>query len=552
MLLLSKALIFQGIFHFPNLFDYCYLVITLILLIKCYFNIHEFNKLSLLSRQILLLSKYYIILRILSIIVFLCITVMFYRYQLGIMVLLDVIIFLGISQIHFSKQTIYKFVFTIVVIVMSLSGMITKNHFHFGGPTGLYGIMCFLSGLWIYTVVRSYDKSPEMESMFWPLVFTTLFYFIVVVVGYSPNALEAFQSYQQTVPRINWIFKSNDIKSNDHNQEFFYHLNTTSDGKLVVASHGEGLRLYDSSGKGQLATLRAGDPYVQWIQGFDIDKEKKLIYASIYKTLDRTSPVIVICNENLEVVEYVYGQRCIQPIGLALNKKNNAIFYSCELSSALMKYDLGSSQSVIFQEVHVPYDAHLSEDEKYVYVDSSIYPTFLRLEANTGKLAGKAIIGCASAGIETDLSRNRIYVSSFIFGQVFEIDDQTIKVVSRIDTDFGARDITLDTKRGLLYVGNYFFGTLSVINLQTHEEKKLFAGPRLRAVYYDLEKDRIYFCSRLGIGYFTGNDFSSSVPREPFLKAFVHFFCSLFDAMTRQQFMQFIQIFNSSYGNSIT
>jgi len=103
-----------------------------------------------------------------------------------------------------------------------------------------------------------------------------------------------------------------------------------------------------------------------------------------------------------------------------------------------------------------------------------------------------------------------IFTTRFILGDVIVRDPKTLQALQTIRIDPGPRDVAVDWSRGLLLTPNYFIGTVGVIDMNSRRVGRMFAGLRARGVFYDEKKDRLYFASLAGIGYYRGTDLSKA------------------------------------------
>jgi len=281
-------------------------------------------------------------------------------------------------------------------------------------------------------------------------------------------------------------------------------------------------------------------------QRLDIDLESKRLFMPSfmrYSPQEEQFKDVYIFNFDLNLVETLKFPRCVGPLYVQYSKKRERVYYSCEASGQIMEYDIKRNLFHVIARYISPNHIQLDEQETRLFVNP-IWGKSLDVYDldSTTLIRSSPVVPPVYVSI-TDLQRDFLYVARFVLGDLEIRDLDTLRVLSRIRIDQGPRDMAIDRERGRLFTCNYFTGTLTVVDIEKKTVGRLFAGPRARGVFFDASKNRLYFCSHLGIGYYTNEGLSAPDFAGGNLSTLWHLVKDVFDSKEPLHLKEFFRFF---------
>lgn len=272
-----------------------------------------------------------------------------------------------------------------------------------------------------------------------------------------------------------------------------------------------------------------------------LPKEEKLLAANF--TNDQRN--LFILDKSLKVLDQTGDSHCELPIYVTYRNENRRIYYSCEVGDRIMEFDPVSRRLEAIIDVNMPNVVRLSEDERYLFAVPIQGSRICRYDFSTRKIDKGPQLPVLTLGLLTDEFRKSIYISNMLSGEVIVNDYETMLEKESITSGIGARDMAIDRKNGILYIGNYFDGTITMLDTSTFEMKKLFGGGKIRGVYFEPDTGRIYFASRLGIGYYKPGHGETAYTSNGFLSDIVYFFHNALPDVSFSSIRKFLTSFAS-------
>jgi hypothetical protein len=344
-------------------------------------------------------------------------------------------------------------------------------------------------------------RSPSPRSTFLYYVGTSCLWYAVALTTLVPDMLSSFCAFRHSSPKVHWVTQA---------ESMAYDAISYEAGRVLFVAQNAIAKYFPDQDRPALV----GREFVGG-QRLAIDVERKRLFMPAfmrYSPQEESYDDVYIYDFDVNLVETLRLQECVGPLYVQFSKKRQHLYYSCEASGHLVDYDLREGSYTKFGDYLSPNHIQLDESEDLLYVSPIMEKTIDVYQLDPPRLVRSAPVVPPVYVSLPDSSRGVLYVARFVLGDLEIRDIHSLKVLSRIRLDFGPRDMDLDRTGRRLFTCNYFTGTLSIVDLEQKTVGRLFAGPRVRGLYYDPEVSRLYFCSTLGIGYYDADALANPYP----------------------------------------
>ncbi len=362
----------------------------------------------------------------------------------------------------------------------------------------------------------------------------SLVWFSLTLLLLVPDILAGYRAFLLAGPKIHWVTR----------QE--------SGCYDIVPWHREGL-LFAAQNRiarytpGEDRNPVLGEAFVGG-QRLDMDPERRRVFMPSfmrYHPEEERFEDVYIYSFDLELVETLRLPECVGPLYVQYSRRRDELYYSCEASGHLVRYDFQQGEYRRFGSYLSPNHILLDEEEDRLFVSPILEASLDVYDLDTLERTVASPVVPPVYVCVTDAQRGRLYVARFVLGDVEIRDLHTLRVLSHIRLDMGPRDMDRDREGRRLFTCSYFTGTLCVVDLESGSVGRLYAGPRARGLFYDPEADRLYFCSTLGIGYYDGEALAEPVPARGVARGLGDLVRDLFQAGGVSRLLQFLSLFRT-------
>ncbi len=184
-------------------------------------------------------------------------------------------------------------------------------------------------------------------------------------------------------------------------------------------------------------------------------------------------------------------------------------FVACEDTGKIFQLDVTENELTLFHEMKFVHSIAYSPDRKMLFA-ISLTGDLRAIDTDNSRIISKRYLFLMPWRIFELDGRDVLYVSRLFSDNVIVLSGETLENKGLFETGLSPRDMAYDLENDVLWIGNYIDGTIYRVDMLKNTVSVLFAGPKLRGIYYEKETKRIYFASLSGFGYFEKEDWEKA------------------------------------------